>query len=270
MDLRQLGHDGLTLTVVRATTATKPPVLMVHGILASAWYFEKYQRFFAARGHDAYAVNLRGREGSRMPARLGRVSLRDFITDAADAAAMIAGAGAPPIAIGHSMGGLIVQALAERGAVRAATLLCSAPPRGIALVSLKLALKQLKYAPAIVLSRPIAPSADDMKSMALSHVPPDERAELSRRFVPDSGRVARELSIGAISIDARRVRCPLLVAAAREDQLVPAAVAVRLAKKYDAPLRMYDGHGHFIMWEPGWERPAADIANWMDGLPPRA
>ena len=193
MDIRQLTHDGLTLTVVRPARATKPPLLMVHGILASAWYFEKYQRFFAARGHDAYAVNLRGREESRIPAKLGRVSLRDYITDAADAARMIAGDGEPPLAIGHSMGGLIAQALAERGAVRAATLLCSAPPRGIALVSWRLAAKQLKYAPALLFSRQIAPSPDDMKSMALSHVPL-ERARRARATIRAGQRPASRAS----------------------------------------------------------------------------
>jgi pimeloyl-ACP methyl ester carboxylesterase len=59
------------------------------------------------------------------------------------------------------MGGLIAQGLAERGAVRAAVLVSPAPPKGISVLSPRIAIKQLKYLPAIFRSRLVTPDRED-------------------------------------------------------------------------------------------------------------
>ena len=165
--------------------------------------------------------------------------------------------------IGHSLGGLLAQLVAERGLARAAVLICSAPPRGIPLFSALLVRKQLKHAPDMLFSRPLVPNAADLDALVLTHVPLAERGAIARQLIPDSGTVARELSLGVTRVDPRRVTCPVLVCGADEDRFVPVWIARRLAARYHAPLRSYAGHGHFIIWDPGWERPAADIAAWI-------
>jgi pimeloyl-ACP methyl ester carboxylesterase len=168
-----------------------------------------------------------------------------------------------PIVIGHSLGGLVAQKLAEAGVVRAAVLVCPAPPRGIPLLGTHLLRRLIRYLPAIAGSRPILGDLRDHAALTLNCVPEDEHAALYARFAPDSGRAARDVLLG-VPVDASRVRCPMLVVSATKDRFVPARVARKVAARYGAPFRAYIGRGHFIPDEPGWEVPARAIEHWLD------
>jgi pimeloyl-ACP methyl ester carboxylesterase len=168
-----------------------------------------------------------------------------------------------PIVIGHSLGGLVAQKLAEAGAVRAAVLVCPAPPRGIPPLGGHLLRRMIPYLPAIIGSRPILGSLADHAALTLNCVPEEEHPALYARFVADSGRAARDILLG-VPVDASRVRCPVLVVSATKDRFVPARVARRVAAKYRAPFRAYVGRGHFLPAEPGWEVPARAIEHWLD------
>jgi pimeloyl-ACP methyl ester carboxylesterase len=59
---------GLDVVRVRALGAPRPAsLLFVHGMWGGAWVWERWLPFFAARGWDGYALNLRGR--ARAPGR---------------------------------------------------------------------------------------------------------------------------------------------------------------------------------------------------------
>src|SRR3954464_761811 len=146
--------DDVSVLTARPQRPTRPPVLFVHGYFATAAVFTNWLPFFANRGFPAYAVNLRGRAESRTVADLGRASIGDFVDDASAVARRLD----KPVVVGHSMGGLIAQCLAERGEVRAAVLISPAPPRGITVLSPRLAIKQLKYLPAIFRSKLVHPN----------------------------------------------------------------------------------------------------------------
>jgi len=256
--------DGLAVAAVRPAEATGPPALFVHGMLVGAWCFANYLPFFAERGHPSYAVDLRGRPGSRAVADIGRVSVQDYVDDALAVAHELARLhGTRPAVVGHSMGGLIAQKLAEADAVSAAVLLCSAPPRGIVVTGASLLVRQLKYLWPIVRSRPIMGTRADQDALSFNRIPKAERAALFAGFGPESGRVGRELSLGAVAVDAARVRCPVLVVSAAEDRFVAPRVGRRLATKYGAPYREFADHAHYIISEPGWEGPAGEIAAWI-------
>jgi len=249
------------LTVLRALPdhATRPPVLLVHGYFGQAAIFTEWLAFFAARGVPAYAVNLRGRADSRTGTHLGRVSISDFVEDAARVARELD----HPVVVGHSMGGLIAQRLAERGVVHSAVLVTPAPPRGITVLSRRLALKQLKYLPAILRARIVRPSRADLCELVLNRVPPEMQGAVLDAFVPDSGRAAREMSITGVPVDVDRVRCPLLVIGAGDDHFIPLRIAERIAMRYGAPIRVFEGRGHMLVIEPKWEA-VADVADrWI-------
>ena len=91
-----------------------------------SWYLENYLKAAAADGWDAWAVNLRGHWGSRPVSDLGRISVLDYVEDVRDCLRALG----PAAVLGHSMGGLVAQKIAEEGALTAAVFLTSAPPRG--------------------------------------------------------------------------------------------------------------------------------------------
>ena len=140
-------HDtfvgDIAVREARPASTTRPPILFIHGILAGPWYFENYQRFFAGRGYPSLALSLRGRPGSRRVPDIGRITLEEFVADAREVARSMG----RPIIVGHSMGGLLAQRLAEEGVSDTVVLVSSAPPRGITLATPRLVAKQLKHLP---------------------------------------------------------------------------------------------------------------------------
>jgi pimeloyl-ACP methyl ester carboxylesterase len=161
------------------------------------------------------------------------------------------------------MGGLVAQKLAESGAAAAAVLVSPAPPRGVPLISLRLFARQAKYLPALLRSKAIRVRRADADVIILNRIPEAERPAAFDRFEPDSGRAARDIVLGALAVDARRVRCPMLVLAGDDDRFVPLRVVRRIAAKYGAPLRVMPGRAHLMMQEPGWEEPAREIERWL-------
>jgi pimeloyl-ACP methyl ester carboxylesterase len=253
-------HIGaIAVREARPQTPSRPPILFIHGILGGPWYFADYQELFAARGYPSYALSLRGRPGSRPVADLGKISLEEFVTDALEVARAIG----RPIVIGHSMGGLIAQRLAEEGASDTVVLLSSAPPRGITLTTPRLVLKQAKHLGSLLRLTPIRSTREDSDELIFNRMPADRRAELHAMLLPDSARAARELSLGRVAVDERRVRCAMLVAAGLEDRFVAPRVARQLAVKYGAPCWQYPHNAHFLPMEPGWERIADDVESWI-------
>lgn len=238
----------------------KPPVLLVHGMFGGAWYWAGYQALLAARGYASHAINLRGHHGSRPVRDIGKVPLRDYIADAMEVAASLKN----PIVIGHSMGGLIAQKVAEAGACRACVLLAAAPPRWIPVVSWTLLTRQLKYARAMATFAPLMPDRSDADALMFNRTPMADRAAFFPRLVPESGRAGVELSFGAVGVNERRVTAPMSCVTGSDDKFIVPRVARAIAAKYRAPLRVYDGFAHHIMNEPGWEKPANDIIDWMD------
>jgi pimeloyl-ACP methyl ester carboxylesterase len=245
-----------------------PPILFLHGFLAGAWIYESYLPFFAERGFPGFALNLRGRAGSGLPdgASLGRVSMADFIEDGREAARWLTDRLGKPIVFGHSMGGLVAQKLAEEGLARALVLLSPAPPRGISVLSGPLLRRQLRYLPALLRSKPVVPRWRDVRDLVLNRVPSADQQKTFARFVADSGRAGREMSFGSVAVNANRVReneCPVLVVTSDDDRFVPAHIAQRVAERYHAPVFMSRGHGHLMLYEPGWNEGAAFIADWI-------
>jgi pimeloyl-ACP methyl ester carboxylesterase len=151
--------------------------------------------------------------------------------------------------------------------VRAAVLVSSAPPRGISVFSRPLLVRMARYLPSLLLSRPFVPTPSDLDALVLNEVPLADREAIRARFVPDSGRVARQIALGVYDVPLRTLRTPLLVVGSDRDRFVPLGVARRLARRYDAPLHVARGHGHFLFAEPGWETHVGAMLDWIDKLP---
>jgi len=126
----------------------RSPVVFVHGSFHAAWCWAvHWLPFFAGSGHDCYAVSLLGQGESDIPSGSVAGSLQ---THARDVAHFIKhNFSFPPILVGHSFGGLIVQFYLSNVSTNfdmptrkdegweepyptlaAAVLVCSVPPTG--------------------------------------------------------------------------------------------------------------------------------------------
>jgi len=101
--------QGLELLLARAPTETaNPPLLFIHGSYHGAWCWkENFLPYFADRGYNAYALSLRGQGKSDIVIdQLVAGTLDSHAKDIADLVDMFP---KPPVVIGHSFGGLILQ-----------------------------------------------------------------------------------------------------------------------------------------------------------------
>jgi pimeloyl-ACP methyl ester carboxylesterase len=250
---------GLSALVTAPGTETGPPLLFVHGYFGLAIAFERMMECLTARGHRCVAIDLRGHGDSALSGPLGRVSIHDYTDDVERVARQLG----DPIIIGHSMGGLVAQLAAVRGIAKGVVLLSPAPPRGIPVLSVKLAIHQAKYMPAILTSRVVVPGRSDIRALVLNRVPEAEREMLLDLLVPDSGLAARQMSVFGVPVDRTRVSVPVLVIAGDQDRFIPFSRSERVAKRYGAPLRTALGRGHMLIIEPGYEEICGWIADWV-------
>lgn len=106
-------------------------IIMLHGVGGTGETWSRFAPAFRAKGWRVETPTLRPdkRLAENPPADLPTLRLKDYIDDiAALAAALEAETGIPPVLFGHSMGGLVVQKLLERGVGRAGVLVTPASP----------------------------------------------------------------------------------------------------------------------------------------------
>ncbi len=250
------------LDTVRTSRPTGADVLCIPGLFAGSWVFEGLLPLLAERGHNASAISLRGHPPLPPMRDIGRQTISDFYSDAAAAAGTLD----RPVVIGHSMGGLLALMLAANGLARAAVLMSPAPSRGIPALSVAIVTRMARYLPALLFSRPYLPVAEHFDALVLNALPPEERAAQRARFTADSGRASRDIALGVHAIPREQVRVPMLVVGAEDDRFIPLGTSQRMAQKYDAELYVAKGHGHFLLAEPGWQREATVILDWIDAL----
>ena len=103
----------------------RKPLLFVHGELAGSWVWERYLGYFAARGWEGHALNLRNHFWSQTadPATLS------FDTYTEDVVATLERFGSGVVVVGHGMGGLLALKAAERMPMSGLVLLSAELPR---------------------------------------------------------------------------------------------------------------------------------------------
>jgi non-heme chloroperoxidase len=247
------------------------PVVMIHGAFCGPWAFEKFRLPFERKGYTVHAPVLRYHDrGQEPPAALGTTSLTDF---AADLSEFIKTLEAPPILLGHSMGGLLAQMLAARLPVRAIVLLAPCPPWGVLPSTVfEIASAQAMFLAGDFWNQVLRPAYWIAKQNSLDRLSSAERHAVFDRFVPESGLATFEIMQGmfdarrAADVRARDVTCPIFALAGAEDRINSPATVRRIAQRYRGRAR-YDeleGHSHWLLGEPGWEKIAARVIEWLD------
>ena len=69
-------------------------------------------------------------------------------------------------------------------------------------------------------------------------------------------------------VNAVNVECPLLVVGASEDLVISAATVRKTAEKYQhvSTYLEFEGFGHMLLLEPGWEQIAQACLEWIGDL----
>lgn len=240
------------------------PLLFVHGAYTGAWCWdEHFLAYFSARGYGTYALSLSGHGASRRGGHLDGFSLQDYVADVAE---VIAKLPAPPVLIGHSMGGMVIQKYLERATAPAVALLCSVPPQG--LMGSALGLMLAKPNLLVALNRIMGGGHPDLDHLreALFHQPIDRATLLRyyRKCQPESHRALWDMTLFQLPHPGAMQRPPMLVLGAAHDHLIPPSQVVMTATTFATEAHIFPDMGHAVMLEQDWQVAAEHIAQWLE------
>jgi non-heme chloroperoxidase len=237
------------------------PLLFVHGAYtnASCWS-ENFLPYFAEQGWDTYAVSLRGHGKSEGYAHLLTTLIEDYLLDLESAVSELP---APPILIGHSMGGFLIQRYLETRTAPAAVLLSSTPPTGLLpiffhlLWSRPFMLQQLSFWQ----DQPEKAPVEFWRNLIFSHRVPSSDLEQYRTLYQ------RESLFATLQLYGQFVRSlaspvPVLVMAGKQDGMVPNHLQWLTALFYGTRPEFLDGC-HAMMLDPNWRAFASRIDEWL-------
>ncbi|MEX2547886.1 MAG: alpha/beta fold hydrolase [Chloroflexota bacterium] len=238
----------------------RKPLYLLHGELGGSWLWHRFLGFFAPRGWEGHALNLRGHYWSDT-ADLGDLDFSTYLDD------VVAGAGTmsrPPIVIGHGLGGLLAMKLAETRPVSALILLSSAMPAEL-----------LEPPPShIVRLLPRQYKRElldwDGSLEVLQHQNPDlttaDVMRVQHMMGIESGSARRQMLEGVSVSLAELPAVPMLVIGAGLDRFFPEPDSERLAEWLGADYQPFGAHSHYglVTGEESYEQVAEAIRAFLE------
>ena len=263
-------------------TATKTPIVLIHGLWMTPKSWNTWAEYFRARGHEVIVPGWPGiddREVAEIrsnPEPLEGIGLAQ-IADHYER--IIRALPQKPIIMGHSFGGLLTQMLADRGLGAAYVGVTPGQPAGITTLP-----ASTLWTGTPILSNPFAKNGAKPLSKGHFHFTfgNDLDREASDRLweefaVNSYNRVFFEGVAGAFNekggvshVDFGRTdRAPLLVITGEIDHVVPPAIGKAIVKKYRSTgspavveYREFAGRTHRIVSQDGWEEVAEYALTW--------
>ncbi len=259
------GAPALEVLYCAPRGAVRTPVLFVHGAYVGAWCWEvHFMEHFARAGHPAYAVSLRGHGASEGRGQLHQTGIAQFVADLRRALAEV---GEPPVLLGHSMGGLVVQKHLEESQAPAAVLMASVPPTGLLLSTFRMMTADPALMAQMLLLQGMGPSAVNLdvarRAVFSRQLEDAELQRHARRMQPESQRAIWEMAVGDLPRPWRVTETPMLVVGAEQDALFSVREMESTARQYGADLHLVPDMAHAMMLEPGWERAADPVIDWL-------
>ena len=256
--------DGISVDVFYNINLTNssPPVLMVHGMFGGGWYFYDWAIFLAQKGFPVYVIrDLHEWEN------LNKVDFYTYLRKSTSVDKSIYGnTGKKIIIIGHSMGGLIVQKIAEirQELVAGIVLFASAPSKGISAMTWRVAKAMVKNWFSLLFNLPLKIDRESAFDLLLNWKGDEEKKEqIFQKLVPESSRVLRQLAFSQIAVNEKKISCKSLVVSCRFDRLLPLEVQQQIATKYDSYYLSFFT-GHLLMLEFQQEEIICGILRWIN------
>ncbi|MGO9179480.1 MAG: alpha/beta hydrolase [Candidatus Limnocylindrales bacterium] len=236
------------------------PLVLVHGELGGSWLWERYLGYFAHRGWEGHAVNLRAHYWSDTT----EVSGIDFDSFVFDVLAAFDHFPPNPVLMGHGMGGLIAMRAAEERRVGGLVLISPALPA------------QLHTPPRAHVIRDI-PDSYGRELLGWQSLP-----EQLRRINPDltiedvlrvqhlmgreSGAARRTMLLGVAITRERLAGIPTLVIGGGLDRWFPEPDSERLATWLGAQYEPFGAHSHYglVMGSESFEQVAETIRIFLE------
>lgn len=241
----------------------RKPLLFVHGELAGSWLWERFLAYFAGRGWEGHALNLRNHFWSQTadPTELS------FDTYTEDVVAAMARLGPTTVAVGHGMGGLLTMKAAERQPISALILLSPELPRDLRMSPRPYELREIPdvYGKATIGWETLPEKLQrDHRDLTIADV---LRIQHLLGQKPHESGAARRQVLQGVSVDPGNFRgIPKLVIGAGLDRYVPEDGSERLADWLGADYEPFGAHSHYglVLAENGYQQVAESIRGFLE------
>ncbi|MCX7816908.1 MAG: alpha/beta hydrolase [Syntrophales bacterium] len=259
----------------KPSVSARPVVVMIHGMFVGPWCWEKFKTYFEKKGFICLTPYLRFHDKTwdQPPdERLVKTTIEDYLEDVEKTLSLL---NEKPIIIGHSMGGLLAQMLAERNRAKAIVLISPAPPWGTFHISTSIfKLLWLNKPRLISLNKPLKPNFEGAVYSSLHLLPREDQVKAFSKFTYESPKVVAQIALWFLDfkkstyVDKNKVTCPALTIVGSEDRLTPPALVRKIHERYRnvSTYIEFPHHSHMLIAEPGWETVAAAIVNWIESL----
>ena len=241
----------------------RKPLLFVHGELGGSWSWERFLGYFAGRGWEGHALNLRNHHWSQTadPAEL---SFETFVDDVGAAMERL---GPNAIAVGHGMGGLLALKAAERHPISGLVLIASELPGDIRDATPLHVIREVPemFGPSLLGWATLPEKLQrDHRDLTLADVLRIQH--LMGQKPHESGR-ARRTMLRGVRVDRSKLPdVPRLVIGGGLDRVVPLDSTERLAEWLDADYEPFGAHSHYglILGEVGFTQVADSIRGFLE------
>lgn len=176
----------------------------------------------------------------------------------------------PPIVIGHSLGGLIVQKLAADGLIRVGVAICSVAPNKMLAFDWGFLRNSALITNPFAGSDPYEMTPEGFHQNFANTLSEGESNKNYKEFaMHESRQVLRDIMGEEGEVDLKKPHVPLLFIGAEKDEIIPASLVRKNAHAYEDERSHHEytefgGRGHFICGEPGWQEVAERVANWLN------
>lgn len=243
----------------------RPPLLFVHGASCDARVWRHgFQGYFEKQGWECVSMHLPGHGTGFTDPNLHDLGLDDY---AEAVAQIVITLSAPPVIIGHSMGGYLAQRhVLEGKPASGIVLLGSVPPHGMAWEMLHF----MMHHPMLALRMEVTPGVGGLedrlvraREMLMTEDTPEEIViQVADILQPESSRALRDM--GLHSLPRREIPVPLMVAIGMKDRLIRAESGIAMARDYGVETHQYDEMAHMLQMESGWEKVAFDVLQFLE------
>jgi pimeloyl-ACP methyl ester carboxylesterase len=243
---------------------------MVHGAFCGGWVFERLAGAFAAAGHPVSAPDLPGHGAHEPRDAASGLSMSVYAKAVAAEAASL---GAPPVLLGHSMGGLVALLAAAQVRTAGVILLAPSAPWGVGGSSMEEAVSAVSlYTLGPYWAQAIEPDYASFAGYGVDRLPQAERHAAFARMRRESGRALFETlnwwldPFMTTLVRPESIAAPILALSGGRDVIHPPATVRETAKRVGAELRVLPEMSHWLPGEPGWEDVADICLGWIAGV----
>lgn len=248
-------------------------IVFIHGMFMNKECWNGWKNYFESRGYNCLAPSWRGHEGTTAELRakhpsgdLEKLTLSDVVSQFE---VLIKGLESAPAIIGHSMGGLVVQILMNRGFGACGIAIDPAPPAGVFTTKWSFLKANFPVINPFKGNTPDLMSFSRFKYAFVNDLPEEvQHSAYNNYVVPESRNIPRSSTMKDGKVNFKKEHNPLLIIAGGNDHIIPSSLNKTNFKKYTnrnsrTDFKEFSGRTHFIIGQENWQEVADYIDDWI-------